>query len=81
MRPLDNPKTRAGMLSRTRRPVIGSGLPSWPETGLRFPRTLSDAFPKTRRAGSISGPYRRPHRARHVLAVALLALIAWGVIA
>ena len=31
--------------------------------------------------GSISGPCRRPHRARHAVAVALLALIAWGVIA
>ena len=78
MTQLDNPSGCADMLSRTRRPVIGSGLPSHPETGLRFPRTLADAFPDTR---SVSGPYRRPHRARHVLAVALLALIAWGVIA
>lgn len=80
MRQLDNPSGCADMLRRTRRPVIGSGLPSWPETGLRYPRTLADAFPETR-AGSISGPYRRPHRARHAVAVALLALIAWGVIA
>ena len=80
MRPLDNPSGCADMLSRTRRPVIGSGLTSWPETGLRYPRTLADAFPDAR-AGSISGPHRRPHRARHALAVALLALIAWGVIA
>ena len=58
-------------------PIIGSGLPSWPATGMRFARTLSDAFPETR-AGSISGPYRRPHRARHVLAVALLALLVAG---
>lgn len=80
MRQLDTPSGCADMLSRTRRPVIGSGLPSWPETGLRYPRTLADAFPDEC-AGSISGPYRRPHRARHALAVALLALIAWGVIA
>ena len=80
MTQLDNPSGCADMLSRTRRPVIGSGLPSWPETGLRYPRTLADTSPETR-AGSISGPYRRPHRARHAVAVALLALIAWGVIA
>ena len=80
MRQLDNPSGCADMLRRTRRPVIGSGLPSWPETGLRYPRTAAEAFTDAR-AGSISGPYRRPHRARHALAVALLALIAWGVIA
>lgn len=80
MRQLDNPSGCADMLSRTRRPVIGSGLPTHPETGLRFPRTLADALPDER-AGSVSGPYRRPHRVRHALAVALLALIAWGVIA
>lgn len=68
------------MLTRTRRVVIGSGLPSHPETGLRYPRTLADAFPDTR-SGSIAGPYRRPHRVRHAVAVALLALIVWGVIA
>ncbi len=68
------------MLTRTRRPVIGSGLPSHPETGLRYPRTITEAFPDER-AGSISGPFRRPHRARHAVAVALLALIVWGVIA
>ena len=68
------------MLTRTSRVVIGSGLPSHPETGLRYPRTIAEAFPDER-AGSVSGPYRRPHRARHVVAVALLALIAWGVIA
>lgn len=59
------------------RPIIGSGLPSWPTTGLHFARTLDEAFPDTR-AGSISGPYRHPHRARHVLAVALLALLVAG---
>lgn len=80
MRQLDNPSGCADMLSRTRRPIIGSGLPSWPATGLRYPRTAAEAFTDAR-AGSISGPYRRPHRARHALAVALLALIAWGVIA
>lgn len=77
---LDNPSGCADMLRRTRRPVIGSGLPSHPETGLRYPRTLAEAFPDAR-AGSISGPYRRQHRARHVLAVALLALIVVGVAA
>ena len=80
MRQLDNPSGCADMLSRTRRPVIGSGLPSWPETGLRYPRTLADAFPDAR-AGSVAGPYRRPHRALHAVAVALLALIVWGVVA
>lgn len=80
MRPLDNPSGCDQLVTRIRRPVIGSGLSSHPETGLRYPRTLAEAFPDAR-AGSISGPYRRPHRARHAVAVALLALIAWGVIA
>lgn len=80
MTQLDNPSGCTHMLTRTRRPVIGSGLPSHPETGLRYPRTIAEAFPDER-SGSISGPYRRPHRARHAVAVALLALIAWGVIA
>ena len=60
--------------------TLGVHTVSWPETGLRYPRTAAEAFHDTR-SGSVSGPYRRPHRARHVLAVALLALIAWGVIA
>lgn len=80
MTQLDNPSGCTHMLTRTRRVVIGSGLPSHPETGLRYPRTIAEAFPDER-AGSIAGPYRRPHRARHAVAVALLALIAWGVIA
>ena len=80
MRPLDNPSGCADMLSRTRRPIIGSGLPSRPATGLRYPRTAAEAFPDAR-AGSVSGPYRRPYRVRHAVAVVLLALIAWGVIA
>lgn len=58
-------------------PIIGSGLPSWPATGMRFARTLAEAFPDAR-SGSISGPYRRPHRARHAVAVALLALLVVG---
>ena len=62
------------------RPIIGSGLPSWPITGMRFARTLDEAFADTR-AGSISGPYRRPHRTRHAVAVALLALLVAGWIA
>lgn len=80
MRQLDNPSGCDQLMTRTRRPVIGSGLPSWPETGLRYPRTAAEAFTDAR-AGSISGPHRRQHRARHAAAVALLALIAWGVIA
>ena len=59
------------------RPIIGSGLPSWPTTGMHFARTLDEAFADTR-ACSISGPYRRPHRTRHVLTVAALALLVAG---
>lgn len=59
----------------TRRPVIGSGLPSWPATGLRFPRTLAEAFPDTR-AGWLAGPCRRTYRVRPGLVVALLAICA-----
>lgn len=62
-------------ISDRRPPVIGSALPSWPATGLRYPRTVAEAFPDVR-ASAVSGPYRSRDRVRYAVAVAVLAVIA-----